>query len=435
MKLPLRWALVLGVLGCATGAPNNEGSPPPPGGADGGALGQDPASSCPDGKKTTVRGTVYDPAGKTPLYNAIVYVPSAPPAPFPEGVSCDKCAATIKAPVTSALTDAKGQFVLEGVPPGADVPLVVQIGKWRRAVRVPQVTACETTAADPDLTRLPRNKGEGDIPRIAIATGACDPMECLFRKIGIDDAEITGPTGAGRIQLYAGQGGAVAKEGSPDVLTFWTDLDQLKKYDVVVLACECGENPANKPPEALQALHDYASAGGRVYATHYHYYWFLNGPADFKSAAGWTPSTLFGGGAGIFEVDMSFPKGKAFGEWLVNVGASIDPGKVNLSETWGDVFGHDKALSQAWIINPQQTDAIKYLSFNTPLASPERERCGRVVFSDVHLVEKTDVGTSPTFPTGCSTASLSAQQQAWEFLFYDLSSCIQADSDAPTPPR
>ena len=36
-------------------------------------------------------GTVYDPAGQHPVYNAIVYVPNEPLKPFTEGVVCDQC--------------------------------------------------------------------------------------------------------------------------------------------------------------------------------------------------------------------------------------------------------------------------------------------------------------------------------------------------------
>src|SRR5882724_11009625 len=85
------------------------------------------------GATTTVSGTVYAPNGMLPLYNVRVYVPNAPLPPAVAGVTCDQCAG-IKGTVSvvaSALTDAHGAFKLENVPAGKNIPLVMQVGKWR----------------------------------------------------------------------------------------------------------------------------------------------------------------------------------------------------------------------------------------------------------------------------------------------------------------
>ena len=41
---------------------------------------------------------------------------------------------------------------------------------------------------------------------MAFATGDVDALECVLRKIGIDDSEFTEPTGTGRVHIYTGNG-------------------------------------------------------------------------------------------------------------------------------------------------------------------------------------------------------------------------------------
>ena len=141
-----------------------------------------------------------------PLYNVNVYVPNAPLDPIPEGASCDRCSAQLSGkPIATALTDANGRFVLENVPVVANLPIVIQVGKWRREITLASVTACvDNPITDANLTRLPRTKAEGHIPKMALTTGGSDALECLLRKIGIADAEFTTDTGNGRVHLYIG---------------------------------------------------------------------------------------------------------------------------------------------------------------------------------------------------------------------------------------
>ena len=147
--------------------------------------------ACPGGGDTTLTGTVYAPNGTLPLYNALVYVPNAavPAASVGAHLRSLRRAAAGE-PIVAAITDAHGQFTLENVPVGTDIPLVIQVGKWRRQVRIPSVSACQNNAiSNPDLTRLPRNRQEGDLPRIAVTTGTCDNLVCLVPKLGVDPAE------------------------------------------------------------------------------------------------------------------------------------------------------------------------------------------------------------------------------------------------------
>jgi hypothetical protein len=426
---------------------------------------------CEGGGKTTVSGIVLDPAGKVPVYNATVYVPNTPLADISEGASgCDRCDAKVSGtPIAITATDTSGKFTLENVPIDAKVPLVIQIGKWRRKVEIPNVGKCVDTALDAGLTRLPKNRTEGNIPRIALTTGGADPLQCLLRKIGIDDSEFGVAGSDARIHLYAGGGftqgtpkpasskfGAALNGGASfgSAETFWADAPSLKKYDVVLLSCEGDENEttagAAKPAAAKQALYDYAKSGGRVFASHYHEVWFRKSPEPLVSSiATWAdpekappavpadPATT----AVNADISASFPKAVAMKEWLTKLNA-LPGGKLPIFDARHNVDAVG-ANGLNWIsaINPNAANgpAVQYMTFNTPVGAAADAVCGRVVFSNLHVGAGTQGGLADdpqaAFPDGCKTVDLSAQQKALEFMLFDLSSCIQKDDLPVTPPR
>ena len=114
-----------------------------------------------------------DPAAQRGLYNVFVYVPNRPLDPIPTGPVCTACQAPASGkPLVSAVTDAKGKFTIKNAPAGANIPLVMQQGKWRRRINIPMVTQCTAnTLSDKNQTRMPKKQTEGNadsnIPQIA----------------------------------------------------------------------------------------------------------------------------------------------------------------------------------------------------------------------------------------------------------------------------
>lgn len=414
--------------------------------------------------KTTITGKVYDPAGKVPLYNVLVYVPNAPLEPFTDGATCDRCDAKVLNPVTSAITDEQGGFVLQDAPAGQNVPLVIQVGKWRRQITVPNVAACaDTPMLDPQVMRLPRNKSEGDIPRIAISAGAADQMECLPLRMGVDPAEFTSAAGDGRIHLFTGHHGNRPNDGLPltqldsgAMLTssdeLWATTESLMKYDIVILSCEGGAFEQQKPMGVRQALYDYESKGGRVFASHWHNVWFEQGPDPVPTTGTWL--TRMPNPAGnnmnregdetpqLATINQSFPKGEALAKWLLNVGASTMQGSMDVVYPRDNIQAVNPALAREWITvnNPNFPDspkAVQYMSFNTPIGAPDDQICGRAVYTDLHVasVDNTNGGSGMPFPSSCGTREMSAQEKAVAFMLFDLSACVQNEDVPPKPPK
>jgi len=425
--------------------------------------------SCPGGAKTTISGTVLTPTraefgAPDPIYNALIYVPNAPVAAFPPGVACEKCGAASGSPLVWVNSGPDGKFTLENVPTGTNVPLVMQVGRWRRQIVIPNVTPCMNTALTAEQTRMPRNKSEGDIPLMALTTGGADPFECLLRKVGIDDAEFTLPTGTGRVHMYQGRGGATtgfapALGGAafPAATTLWDTADQLAKYDVVLTGCEgvdvdSAQYLGNKSAAARQNMFDYVNKGGRLFAEHWNNAWLYQGPAPFPMTANFTPDSLPDLVSPLTAtIDTTFGKGAALADWMVLVGASATRGNVVIRAAQHSVNAVNASLAQRWIYANNVMDedgdnvpnSTQYFTFNTPLTVPEANQCGRVVFSDIHVscpqgsagcppMGMADV-TATAFPNGCRSRTFTAQEKVLEFMLFDIANCVQT-TPLPPPP-
>ena len=412
--------------------------------------------ACDGGKTTSISGKVYDPAGKVPLYNAIVYVPNAPVDKITTGATCGKCGDVSGEPLVTAITDASGSFQLLNVPVGKNIPLVVQVGKWRRQITIPAVTACQDLAVtDPQVIRLPKNQSEGDMPQMAIATGGSDPFECLLLKMGIDPVEFVRDTDAdaGRVHFYQSNG-ADLNPTAPTADTLWNDEAKMLTHDIIMLPCE-GE-PIAKPDldsgiSPKTNLQNYANAGGRVFTTHYGYVWLAGAGASYNDPTGpfittgdWEgqyplDDNFQDASAGPFvtQIDQTFPKGDAYAHWLVNVGASTTLGQLAVRESRHDLIKENNPPAQRWNYEDNflfdAGPGVMHITFNTPLGAADDKVCGRVVFSDFHVSSSVQSG-QPYFPDSCLTGDLTPQEKALEFMFFDLSSCVQSDKTTPVAP-
>jgi len=433
--------------------------------------------SCSGGGTTSISGVVYDPAGKDPLYNIAVYVPAAPLQPLPAGVptgadACN-CAALFKSgAVVSTTTGVDGSFKITNAPVGGSVPLVIQVGKWRRQFNI-NVTACQDNPQMGTMLSLPATVPMGDtitnMPDIAVSTGGADTLECLMRRMGLPETEyVAGAGGTGHVHVFSGGdtgGGGGGNVGGPEQpsmtgapassTTLWDSQAHLMPYDILLLSCEGGETYNANPP----ALEAYLNAGGRAFGSHFHYSWFSGpigsgqgyaAPADWgTNLATWTAGSNGGGAQANGKIVQTlngstqpFVKGEALFQWLGLEGALGVLGAPAMElpmrpPRFNAVVGPNNKPSQPWV-NDDKTTNTMYFSFDTPVnaaAPPDGgppAYCGRAVFSDLHVGGETTPADKPPPPGGCSSADLSPQEKALEFMLFDLSSCVIPDTQPPS---
>jgi hypothetical protein len=402
---------------------------------------------------TTITGTVFAPNGTLPLYGVNVYVANAPVGPPQDGAVCDRCTDTLPGyPLSLTKTDEAGRFTLVDVPTGKDVPVVIQTGKWRKTIMVSQVNECAENTLSAAETRLPKNSTEGYMPKIAISTGSADALECLVRKLGIDDAELGTDGGAQRFHLYAdngaggGQGANKFAAGYPggngnfaNSTTLWNDTNKLKNYDIVILSCEGGQHPETKSKAAMDALKAYADFGGRVFLSHWHNIWIEGSTqgggnqapdvwAGANGVATWNNSpTTFDTPPDVID-EINNPKGMSFATWMVNVQGSPQRGQIPIETDTGKqtCTGVDRTRVERWVYWPQNNMQYPQMfQFTTPVEAASGARCGKVVFSDMHVSGDSRSSTGTAFPGQCSANPLTPQEKALAFMFFDIASCVQ----------
>ncbi len=441
--------------------------------------------NCTSGSATTITGKVFDPAGKNPIYDVVVFVPNDPntlPPITPGTNSCSACDTSVGDYVAATLTDTSGAFTLKNVPTGKNVPLVLQIGKWRRLMTIPSVPDCKTTtlpSSGSGQAHLPRNRQEGDMPQMALLTGGLDDLGCFLFKVGIDPKEYSAPGAGGRLDIYQGLGGQSLAGGpgkAPGLSTgtagnctntscpLWASKKSFESYDIVFLACEGNTYDADEDAGApggifggggggpnvttagKQAMHDWLDEGGKVFATHFHYTWFKNGPPDFQSVATWLGYSIGNGTCTNCTIDTSFQSGKDFDVWLKGVGALSGTG-ITLNGVADSVSAVNTATTSRWIYGSSApttgANDTKYLSFETPIGGlvtdggemTQKRYCGKAVFTDLHA------GGSPSgdIPGACQSVALTAQEKALEFLIFNLAACVSDESKPmkipPPPPK
>ncbi len=420
--------------GGGNGTPDSGGPP--------GCQGAGCYNYCPTGTATSITGVATAPNGIDPLPGAIVYVPLEVNE-FPPEVRCEVCTQISDTAAVSTVTNSDGSFTLtpvptfENQPPGATVRVITQKGRFRKVSEVQIDAPCAANFPANANFRLPGRSdptGLDRIPKIAVATGDYDIMECVLLKLGIEN---------GAFDLYEGAtfetGGG--SSGGFDALLMNTSL--LASYNIVFINCtnDTFEDLLTNPTIRAN-VDNYVGSGGRLYVTDWSYDWVEQIPA-------WSPQIDFGPGASSTAPEPM--NQAAIGDDGITTEALVlDPGMVAWLNAVEQVTGeaiigadnrvHIEHFLIGWVMQfmvpgvPDTNTTVwlegnvsgSGLSGNLPLTTTfDYNACGRVLYSSYHTRGRDGLGFGGPFPGYCpSGEALSPQERVLEYLILHIADCL-----------
>jgi hypothetical protein len=406
-----------------------------------------------------------------PVPDVLVYIPTTTVSAFVSRANenaaarCSSCGADVTgSPLVTTTTAYDGTFTLNNVPVGSGIPLVIQLGRWRRQFTVNLACGTNTLNATstPDGTvmpagilKMPNNKAVGDIPLTAISTGNVDAMECVLIKMGIDAAEFTNNPGTGRVHIYQGNGAGSSNGGANNETTLMgsnTVTGTWNNYDQILFPC--WGNPVAKNATPLANLITYADTGGHFFATHYSYTW-LNTNAEFGGTAVWDVNANNNIASTVGTVSQLPPTAHpaVFVNWLNYVNPGLDnrtgaPPPPNPAHLTITAARHNvdtvSGNSTSWITGTDPAPGggspatmLLHYTFDTPVTPPAGgKQCGHAIYSDFHVADSNT--NNYNFPadadTYCGATPMTAQEKVLEFMIWDLASCVPPPASASCTP-
>ena len=362
---------------------------------------------------TSLSGVALAPNGTDPISQAEIAVFDHQPVPLPTGVYCTTCNSTVTdTPLAVITSGTNGAFSLslDDVPRSATLYVTFRKAMFRRILVNQAITACADNPLTAAQSSLPGTSAQGDLPRIAVSSGASDHLEKVLNAMGVT-----------QFDCVKGSTSSHDTCTSPTTLgQLLTDPTTMNEYAMIFIACQPADAfEPHTPGATTQNLASWAGDGGKLVVTDDSY--------DFVEQT-WPDAIRFEGSVpamGVPQVwnvgEVGIPTSSLTGtvtdgnlaSWL-----GLFPGAINANNQV-DLVGFLSDWGVQATVAASTTSIVHGVaawdggSGDVPLTSEfQVNNCGRVIYSSYHTSNSGTAGT------------LLPQERILEYLMFEVGSCV-----------